>query len=64
LLHILQLFPSAAHLICPEVHPEEDPDDVVAAGEVVGFGDVVIPGETVLTDGEVVFGGVLGVATY
>ena len=62
LLHILQLLPSAAHLICPDVHPEEeppgDPGDVVvvvgaAGGEpgVVCLGEVVSPGETVLTVG-------------
>ena len=47
--HILQLFPSVPHLICPEVHPLEPefpefPEllDVVAAGElgVVTFGVV------------------------
>lgn len=67
LLHILQLFPSAAHLIWPDVHPEEeppgDPGDVVvgaAGGElgVVCLGEVVSPGETVLMVGEV-----FGVAT-
>lgn len=67
LLHILQLLPSAAHLICPDVHPEEEPPEGVvvvvatAGGEgVFGLGEVVSPGETVLT----VVGEVFGVATY
>jgi hypothetical protein len=67
LLHILQLLPSAAHFICPEVHPVDPPplaDVVVLAGEVVCLGEVVIPGETVLGVGDLVAGVLLTVANY
>ena len=49
--HMLQLFPLAAHLISPEVHPDdpEFEEDVVMVGEVVVL--VVIPGLTIVTTG-------------
>jgi len=68
LLHILQLFPSAPHLIWPEVHPVDPPpppfpgDVVVAVREVV-LGEVIILGETVLIVGDFV-GVVFTVANY
>lgn len=67
LLHILQLLPSTAHLIWPEVHPVDPPPPapgdvvvVVVVGEL-GLGEVVIPGVMVLIVGDLV-GVVLTVA--